>query len=353
MKLVMLLIIFFFSCCITKNAQAVYVDSNMGNDKNPGTKEAPFHSLQKAAEIIGSVDNNIFTIKINPGIYILDHHLPVKTEKELLNKRIIIEASILPGDTSWTPNKMPVIDCKAMKGEISAHDNFVVGFLIKQSHVTIRGLKFHGYFYPHVRYFPVARFDKSKTDLLVEQCLFVGDANISQIQSGVIAHGDEVLINHCVFYGTRNTVVFFMDSGNGIKEGNGIINSIIYGVSHGVWVVAPDKDFRFENNIVSNCRYVFVKSKSNPTKYSMKNCIVVNNKYFTGMPNDKQLVPDDFEIEENNITKEGSVTLVLTGVNEKPFLDEIEMPLPVNYMHPIDGSLGSNLDAGLFMKKDL
>ena len=104
--------------------------------------------------------------------------------------------------------KMPVIASKSKKGEIAELPHWVASFLINESHVTIRGIKFHGYFYPNTRYFPVARYNKTKTDLLVEQCMFVGDANISQIQVGVIAHGNEIKVDHCVFYKFRNSVVF-------------------------------------------------------------------------------------------------------------------------------------------------
>ncbi len=336
---------------LTTRAQAVYVDSNTGDDNNPGTEIAPIYSINKAIKIIKSRDNDIYIIRLNPGIYALENHVSVVTEKEITNKRLIIEASVLPGDTSWTPEKMPVIVCKARKGEIPVHFNFVVGFLIEESHVTIRGLKFHGYFYPHVRYFPVARFNKSKTDLLVEQCMFIGDANISQIQAGVIAHGNEVKIDHCIFYKIRNTVVFFQDSGNGIKYGNGLTNSIIYGASQAVWTVSPDTDFKFKNNIVSNCRYVFVKYNYNPTKYLLDNCVIVNNQYYTGIPDKGRLSPGEFEINENNITKEGKIALRLTGVDDKPFLDEVDKPLPIDYMHPVSGSIGSEMGAGLFKKR--
>jgi hypothetical protein len=53
----------------------------------------------------------------------------------------------------------------------------------------------------------------------------------------------------CGFYKIRNSVVFYQDSGDGIKTGNGITNSIIYGVKQGVWTAWPDKDFKFENNV--------------------------------------------------------------------------------------------------------
>ena len=115
MKKILLISLMVFMCHLTVHAQAVYVDSNIGDDKNPGTKEAPVYSIKKAAEIIRSRDNNIYTMKINPGIYVLDSHVSVATEKEMTDKRIIIEASILPDDTSWTPEKMPVITSKVQK----------------------------------------------------------------------------------------------------------------------------------------------------------------------------------------------------------------------------------------------
>lgn len=336
---------------LTVNSQVIYVDCINGNNNNPGTKAAPVFSIDKASEIIKSTASEAYIIKLNPGIYILEKHVTVETDKDMKGKRVVIEASFLPGDTSWTPEKMPVITCKALKGEIPGNPNSVVSFLIEESHVTIRGLKFHGYFYPHVRYFPVARLNREKTDLLVEQCMFVGDANISQIQAGVIAHGNEVMIDHCIFYRIRNTVVFFLDSGSGIKHGNGITNSIIFGASQAVWTVSPDSGFKFQNNIVSNCRYVFVKYDSNKTIYSLDNCVIVDNQFYTGVPGNGYLSPEEFELKENNLTKEGEISLLLTGANDKPALDEVDKPLPADYMHPLPGSPGYELNAGLFKKR--
>ena len=343
------LIIFLFICCsLTIHAQAVYVDSNIGDDKNPGTKEAPFFSIQKAAEIIKSKDNNIYTMKINPGIYILDKHVTVTSEKDMAGKRVEIEASILPDDTSWTPEKMPVITCRALKGELPESFHFVAAFLIEESHVTIHGIKFHGYFYPQTRYFPVARFNKTKNDLLVEQCMFIGDSNVSQLQAGVIAHGNGVFLDHCVFYKVRNTVVFFLDSGNGVKNGNGIANSIIYGVNQAVWTVSPDEDFVFENNIVSKCRYVWVKNDFNKTKYSIKNCVVTNNLYYTGVPDNERLKPENFEIFESGVIKNGEISLRLIDTDDKPTLASVDEPLPLDYMHVVPNTLGYEIGAGIF-----
>lgn len=70
--------------------QAVYVDCNTGNDNNEGTEGSPFYSITRAAEVIKKQDNNIYIMKINPGIYVLNKHVPVYTEKEMTGKRIIM-----------------------------------------------------------------------------------------------------------------------------------------------------------------------------------------------------------------------------------------------------------------------
>ena len=351
MKKTLLISLLALICHLTVHAQAVFVDSNTGDDKNPGTKESPVYSIHKAAEIIRSRDNNIYIMKINPGIYVLDRHVSVATEKDMTGRRIIIEASILSDDASWTPEKMPVIASKAIKGEIPGKVHWVVSFLIDESHVTIRGIKFHGYFYPNSRYYPVARLNKTKTDLSVEQCMFVGETDNSPIQVGVIAHGNEIRIDHCVFYKVRNTVVFFADSGNGIQNGNSLTNSIIYGANQAVWTSWPDRDFRFENNIVSNCRYVWVKNSFNTTNYSIDNCVIVNNQYYQGIPDTLRLNPGEFEINEKHVTKTGEISLRLIDNDDKPLLFGVDKPLPIDYLHILPGTLGYDMGAGLFKQR--
>jgi hypothetical protein len=340
MKTKLLISLIVCICHLTVHAQAVYVDSDTGNDTNLGTKEAPVFSIKKAAEIIRSRDNDIYTMKINPGIYILDKHVSVDTKKEMNNKRIVIEASILPDDPSWTPEKMPIVISTSKKGEVPGENyHYVVSFLINESHVTIRGIKFPGYYYPNTRYFPIARFNKTKTDLLVEQCLFVGEEDASHLQVGIIAHGNRIRADHCVFYNVRNSVVFWMDAGDGLKTGNGITNSIIYGTTQSaVWTAWPDKDFIFENNIVANCNYVWMKNSFNNTRYVMNNCIVVNNNNYQG---DESRQPAQFALDENNVIKNGKVLLRKKESN-------VHLPLPKDYLHIIPGTLGYDMGAGLF-----
>jgi hypothetical protein len=53
------------------------------------------------------------------------------------------------------------------------------------------------------------------------------------------------------------------------------------------------------------------------------------------------LVPKEFEIKEENVTREGEISLRFIENN-------VDKPLPVDYLHIIPGSLGYDLGAGLF-----
>lgn len=55
----------FFSCVLSAEAREYYVDKFRGNDSNPGTKAAPFKTIQKAADIMQPGD----TCFIRSGIY--------------------------------------------------------------------------------------------------------------------------------------------------------------------------------------------------------------------------------------------------------------------------------------------
>ena len=338
------LTIFFAALCyLSIDAQEVYVDCNTGDDRNPGTLESPVFSINKAMEIVNSAENDIYTMKINPGIYILNSHVRIATEKTIANKRLIIEASFLPDDTEWTTEKMPVIISKSKKGDLPENSNIIIDFLVDESHVTIRGLKFLGYCYPVNMFFPIRRSDREKSDLVVEQCMFLADQQTSVIQSAIIAHGDSVKIDHCVFYNVNNTVIFYKCApGKDFKTGNSMTNCIVYGASEcAIWTSFPDKDFVYKNNIITNCNFFWIKYSPNTTVYSIENCIIANNKNYKG---DENFKPKNFEMNESNIIKEGEISLRM--------INTIWEPSPKDHLHVIPGTLGYDIGAGLFKKKD-
>lgn len=319
------------------NSQTIYVDSDNGKDFNVGSIQSPVASIQKALRMLKNSNFELATIKVNPGVYVLDSHLSISS----FIGRIVLEASILPDDSLWRPEYMPIILSNARKGEIEEDKNFVVGILIDKSNVDIRGLNFLGYQYPNTRYFPIARLSKKYKGLHVEQCVFVGDDDASHIQVGVIAHGDSVKINNCIFHHVRNTVVFFEDSGSGIKYGNSLTNCIINGASQSaVWTAWPDSGFVFNNNIVTNCNYVWMKNSFNETVYSMDNCIVTNNKNDQG---DENRRPAQFKLIETNVIKNGAIE-----IRKKE--EKVDLPLPKDYLHILPNTLGYELKAGIYKR---
>jgi len=321
---------------------AVYVDSKLGRDANPGTEESPVHSIAKAAQIIRSRDNAIYVMRLKAGIYDLDKPVALATEKDMAGQRIVVEAATLPGDPAWTPEKMPIVINSSNLGDSSADaSSFVVSLLIDESHVTVRGIKFHGYSRPNSRYFPIARFNKVKTDLRVEQCMFIGDAQAAHLQVGVIAHGNGVKIDHCVFYYANNAVVFWEDAGDGLKSGNELTHSIIVGAGQSaVWTAWPDKDFLFRNNIVTGCKHVWIRNADNPSQYAMENCISVGNQHPMAVAHNDGVRPESFALRESNVVKSGEITLRL--------VDDLDQPLPRDYLHTLPGTTGHDLHAGLF-----
>jgi len=321
---------------------AVYVDSRIGVDSNPGTKESPVHSIARAAEVIRRRGTAIYAMKLLPGIHVLDKPVSLATEKDMTGKRIVVAAATLPDDPSWTPEKMPIVINSSNLGDFSAEmPSFVVSFSVDESHVTLEGIKFHGYSRPNSRYFPIARLNEAKTDLRVQRCMFVGDRNAAHLQVGVIAHGNEIKIDHCVFYYANNAVVFWRDAGDNIKSGNELTHSIIVGAGQSaVWTAWPDKDFAFRNNIVTRCKHVWIRNAANSSQYALEDCITVGNQYRTAVAHDDAVRPEPFDLAEHNVTNTGEIALRL--------VDDMDQPLPRDYLHPLPGSLGHDLNAGLF-----
>jgi hypothetical protein len=77
----------------------------------------------------------------------------------------------------------------------------------------------------------------------------------------------------------------------------------------------------------------------------MENCVIVNNQFYKVISDSLGvLVPGEFEIKEKNVTKEGQISLRLIENN-------VDQPLPIDYLHIIPGTLGYDIGAGLFKKR--
>lgn len=327
-------------------AKTLYVDSRNGNDTNPGTKEKPLSTMGQAAIMVNSrTEAGPTTIKVAPGIYNLTKSVVFENSRPYTEKdRLLIEATVLPDEPEWKPALMPVILSTEdpRKVENLGRLTETYSLKIKISHVTIRGMKFLGNPLLHNWHCCVSRIGTNLEDLLVTQCMFVGDKDSLNIYCATLATGDRFVLDHNIFYNCHACVVFW-DGAEGIPgKANTMRYCIVDGAYiSGVWTCQTAEDFEFHHNVVTRSEYFWMRKRTeNPRKYRVHDCIVTNNKYYSGYGVESgptgQTGPE-VTYEEKNVIKEGKIVL---EKNKKAR----------NYLHVVPGTLGSELGAGLFKK---
>jgi len=168
------------------------------------------------------------------------------------------------------------------------------------------------------------------------------------VQSGILAHGNQIKVSHCIFYNCRNSVVYYFANENRTIEryGSEMSYCIIDGAyESGIWTASPDKDFKFTHNIITNCKYVWVHNKGNKTEYRMEDCIITDNdNYITSLDGEKwEFASSDLIYSVKNVLKEGKILL------QKKTDDGLVMPK--DYLHVVKGKFGSGLNAGIFLNE--
>ena len=343
-----LLFMFLFALCAfqTSKATTLYVDIRKGSDDNPGSRELPFQTIQKAVEWINtSQGQESVIVKIAPGLYTLDKGCLIKPSRSLTETtRLIIEALVMPDDSAWTPLDMPII--VSVENPIIPEKSPYIeswGFQVETSHVTIRGLKFIGTVIPKVMYYPIYRTGKDLEDLVVSQCMFLCSGDVTSSNVAVIANGRSLKIDHCVFYNCANAAVYW-DAEGGVSKGNAMTHCLIDGgYVSGVWLCETGEDFKFHHNILTHCRYAFMRNESNQTTYQIEDCVINQCQYFSGKSDNSFNLSETGEAvhySEKNVIKTGDIRLVTT-----PGLD---LDIPRRYLQLEEGSVGTELGAGLF-----
>jgi hypothetical protein len=210
---------------------------------------------------------------------------------------------------------------------------------IKNSHVTVRGLKFLGNPLPLNWHACIERIGPNLDDLLVTQCMFVGNDDALNIYCGALATGDRFVVDHSIFYGCHGSVVFW-DGIEGIPgKGNAMKYCIVDG-GHiaGVWTCQTAEDFEFHHNVVTRCRYFWMRKRiDNPREYRLRDCVVTNNSYYSGYGIESGPTGQtgaEVAYEEENVLKAGDVAL---EKNKKA----------KDYLHVVEGTLGSDVGAGI------
>ena len=336
-------------------AETLYVDSQKGSDINPGSKEKPLRTINQAAVIANSkTETGPTTIKIGPGVYNLTKRIVLENTRPYTRKdRLIIEATVLPDDPRWKPILMPIIlSTEDYPGD--KYGKYTYSFKIEVNHVTIRGLKFLGNPVPHNMHFPICRLGQDKEDLVVTQCLFVGDVDALPIHVPILANGHELVVDHCCFYKCKNSVLF-CDVKSGKSRKNAMRYCIVDGnYSSGVWTYGTDEDFEFHHNIITRCLYTWMRGHGNTRKYRVNDCIITNNNYFSGYglrageyTQEGKYIQTGPEVtyEKQNVITKGMIVL-----EKGQMIKDEALEIPRNYLHPIPNTLGSKLGAGLFKK---
>ena len=329
-------------------AQQLYVNAAFGVDTNSGTRERPLRSFAEAARRVnGDTTSKSSEVILAPGVYVLSQTALFQNSKAYTaTDRLVIRGETLPDDAAWHPQQMPTVvtavPLAADDGGESAH-----GIQIEVNHATVQGLRFTGgldFYYKSPtetrRTYPLWRGGKNLEDLLVKQCVFMGDDQGTPLHVGVIANGHGVALEHDVFYNVRNAVVFWTAEG-GTSHRNAMRNCLVYGASvSGIWTVQTDgDDFDFRNNIIANSRVAWMRERGGTRRYKVVASI------FTG---------------NANMSASGGAagSFILT---DSSFLTLQEMPLAGkvdlvtdrsqrDYLHIRKGSTGSEVKAGLFTK---
>ena len=327
----------------------MYVDSRTGNDANSGTKDQPIKNLFEAARRINlNKEQGETTIILSEGVHLLTQTVLFNNDKYTFTNRLVIQAEIMPDDADWSPNKMPVI-ITATPLEAGFGGEEAKGIQPEVSHVTIAGLRFTGspdYTYlDHEnlrRSYPIWRDGKKLDDLLVTQCLFAGNVDVLPLHVGVIANGYGLVIDHCVFFNCKIPVVFWKNDG-GKGSRSAMTHSLVYGGYFcGVWTTngTNGDDFDFHHNVIANTSTIWIREKGSTHKYKASDCIFVNYKkmagYGSGPLSDSDATSTDF-LEMRNIRTSGTVSIERDQSKR-------------NYLQLAEGSLGSELNAGLFKK---
>jgi hypothetical protein len=335
----------------------LFVNANSGNDQSVGSKEQPLKTLNEAAERVNHANGKgAITIYISEGIYGLDATATFHPANWHFSKgeRLTIRASVLPDDSIWNPGMMPVI-VSTMPLDFNPYGNqdrlggTSYGIQIETSYVTIQGLRVLGtpvHERPKDglvrRNYPIVREGRDLEDLRITQCLFVGDKVSIPNHLAILASGQGVVVDHCVFYHCKDAIVFWF-SDQPARNCEAHHNLFIGNYGANVWSWSAAEDLKFYNNAMDNSNVLWILNKDEKTSFSLSNSLIVRYNELVR----KGGGPAGFgeKADESKLKFEKDVILKKEGN-----LQIEENPVKRNYLHIVPGTAGSDLGAGLFTK---
>jgi len=340
---------FFVLSAFIVGAQQLYVDPRSGSDANTGTKKQPLKTINEAASRVNrNMTKSGTEIILTEGIHLLTETARFQNDKYTVTDRLVIKAEVMPGDKDWSPQQMPVVVTVVPLAPGIGGDE-AIGLQIEVSHVTIEGLRFSGspdYSYKNEkelsRSYPIWRGGKNLDDLLITQCLFAGNKDVMPLHLGIIANGHGIVIDHCVFFNCKNSVVFWKADG-GISNRNAMRYCLVYGgYKSGVWTEDTNgNDFDFHHNIIANCQTGWIRESNSQQQYTAYNCIFTGNTNIAGDGSGPGRPVNGTNIFSTDFLK---ITNVITTGSIELEMDQSKR----NYLQLSVGSFGTELGAGLF-----
>jgi hypothetical protein len=330
-------------------AQQLFINASSGLDTNPGTHEHPLKSLTEAARRVNTdTTSKSSEVILAPGLYVLSQTALFQTTKPYSETdRLVIRAEILPDDPAWQPQLMPtVVTAAPLVSDVGGES--ANGIQIEVNHATVQGLRFMGgldFYYKGPselrRTYPIWRGGKNLVDLLVKQCVFMGDEQTLPLHVGVIANGHGLVLEHDVFYNVRNAVVFWTAEG-GTSHHNAMRNCLVYGASvSGIWTVETDGgDFDFRNNVIANSRTAWIREQGGSRRYKAVASLFADNANMAAYgrgPVSSFVQTDTSFLTMQDMPLSGKVDLVMDRSQR-------------DYLHIRRGSAGYEVQAGLFSK---
>jgi hypothetical protein len=338
-----------------QNKTEIFINSSSGNDQNTGSADQPLKSLFEAAKRVNQANGKgSITIFLSEGIYGLDatvtfHPVNWHFTKE---ERLTIRAAVLPDDVDWNPGKMPVListmplDFKPY-GRQDPLGGASYGIQIETSHVTIQGLRVLGtpvHERPEEgmvrRNYPIVREGRDLDDLRVTQCLFIGDRQAIPNHLAILASGQGVVVDHCVFYHCKDAVVFWF-SDEPARNCEVHHNLFIGNYGANIWTWSAAEDLKFYNNVIGNTNVIWILNRDEKTSFSLSNSLIIG---YNELVN-KGGGPAGFgEKADPGKLKLGKDVVVKKDGN----LQIEDNPVKRNYLHIVPGTPGADLGAGLF-----
>lgn len=350
-------IVLVMNCALTAQTNDIYINPDSGKDQNPGSKEQPLKSLFEAAKRVNqSNGSGAITIYLSEGIYGLDATVTFHPANWHFSKeqRLTIRAAVLPDDAEWNPGKMPVIVSTMPlnfkpNGRNDPLGGTSYGIQIETSYVTIQGLRVLGtpvHERPVEglvrRNYPIVREGRDLDDLRITQCLFVGDNVAIPNHLAILASGQGVVVDHCVFYRCKDAIVFWF-SEEPARNCEVHHNLFVGNYGANVWTWSAAEDLKFHNNVIGNTNVVWILSRDEKNSFTLSNSLIVGFKELVN----KGGGPAGFgEKADPSKLKYGKDVVI----NKDGVLKIEEDPSKRNFLHLIPGTPGSELGAGLFYK---